>query len=811
MNDGRVSFVNKILTLFIVALAITFVSKAQNNTFLIEGALKDENRSPVPFANVALYNQTDSTLVTGAVSNDAGHFNINAQKGNYYLKITFLSYEERTINNINLSSGNLDLGEIVMEASSQLLDEVMVQSEKSQMELYLDKRVFNVGKDLTNISGSAADILDKVPSVTVDIDGNVILRGSQNVRILIDGKPSGLTGINTATALRQLQGNLIESIEVITNPSAKFDAEGEVGIINIILKKNKKQGVNGAFTFNAGYPSNYGGSFNLNMRRNNINFFSSYGITYRKSPGKGSSYQKFITPDTTTSYYEKSVRERGGVSHNVIAGMDYFFNEKSILTGSFVFRKSQSLNTSSYEFRDLDENENVVRTIVRDEREEEPGIDTEFALSYKKDFARKGHSWTTDIKYILNDELEKSDFNEQNDQADDVVQRSSNKEYEENFLIQTDYIQPFGDKGKIEAGLKSTKRIIENTFIVEQQDDEMNWSVFREFDNSLTYTENIHAGYFIVGNEVNRFGYQIGLRGELTDIAVELQNSEDNNYQNYFNFFPSTHLSYKLDDANTLQLSYSYRISRPGFRELLPFSNFSNTRSLRVGNPALKPEYTNSIEGSYLLNWEKGSVLSSIYYRYRTGVIQRIAVVDSVGYNRFIPVNLATENAYGLEFNLTLNPTEWMTLNANGNFYRAITEGTYQEEVLDRDTYTWTSRGIARIRFLKNYNFQGSINYRAPQNTTQGRRLSMYNIDLGLSRDLLKGNGTITLSVQDLLNTRKFRNIVINNEPDNKFYSESSFQWRARQLLLTFTYRLNKKKENEKKETMRDDDGGGDF
>ncbi len=791
--------------LVLVTLVSTIVLRAQKSQFNISGNVQDERKTPVPFANVAIYNLSDSTLVTGAISDGNGHFSVGASKGNYYVNITYLSYQSKTINNIVLSK-DIDLGIVVMKQSSQLLDEITVQSERSQMELYLDKRVFNVGKDLSNISGSAADILDKVPSVTVDMEGNVNLRGSQNVRILIDGKPSGLTGINTATALRQLQGNLIESIEVITNPSSKFDAEGEVGIINIILKKNKKQGVNGAFTVNVGYPANYGGSLNLNMRKKNINLFSSYGISYRNSPGKGSSYQKFETADTTFAYEQQSTRERGGVSHNVIAGLDYFFNEKSILTGSFIYRRSQSLNKSTYAFRDLDENENLVRTILRKEREEEPGTDMEFALSYKKDFERKGHSLSADIKYILNDELESATFNQTDDSDNStLIQRSTNKEFEENFLVQTDYIKPFNDKGKIEAGLKSTKRIIENAFLVEAQGDDLSWSTVGEFDNSLTYTENIHAGYLIVGNEINRFSYQAGVRGELTDIGVELRLG-DNNYQNYFNIFPSTHLSYKLDDASTVQLSYSYRISRPGFRDLLPFSNYSNSRSLRTGNPALRPEYTHSMEGSYLYNWEKGSVLSSLYYRYRTGVIQRINVVDSIGFNRSFPINLATENAYGVEFNLSLTPTGWLNLNVNGNFYRAISEGRYEDEILGRDTYTWNSRGMARLTFLKNYNFQASINYRAPQNTTQGKTLSMYSVDLGLSRDLLKGNGTLTMSVQDLFNTRKFRNIVITKE----FYSESSFQWRARQLLLTFTYRLNKKKEAPKKDAFNGD-GDGDF
>lgn len=763
----------------------------------IRGRVIDESKQPVPFANAALYNSADSVMVTGAVSDDNGVFSIETKAGNYFLKITFLSYEEKTIRTVSVTNSDINLGDITLKSSSQILEEVTVQSERSQTELYLDKRVFNVGKDLTNISGSAVDILDNVPSVAVDVEGNVSLRGSQNVRILIDGKPSGLTGINTADALRQVQANLIESIEVITNPSSRYDAEGEVGIINIILKKEKRNGVNGAFTLNVGYPESYGGSFNLNLRKNKFNFFSSYGISYRSGPGKGSSYQRFTSPDTTFVYEQDNSRNRTGWAHNLMAGIDYFFTDKSVLTGSFIYRRSDGLNTSRIEFRDLDENGDIVRTIVREEREEEPEDNSEIALSYRKDFQKKGQYLTADFKWIENIETEYSGFTETDDLANTTTQqRSTNTENERNILFQSDYIQPFRKKGKFEAGVKSTLRVIDNDFLVEELTGESTWVTIPEFDNNLIYTENIYAAYAMIGNEVNRFSYQVGLRGELSDISVELTKENEINYQNYFNLFPSTHFSYRINDDKTIQLSYSYRLSRPQFRDLMPFSNYTNNRSMFVGNPNLRPEYTNSIEAGYLLNWETGSILSSAYYRYRTGVIERITIVDSVGYNRIIPVNLSTENAYGLEFNFTWNPTGWLRFNTNANFYRSMIDGQYQDQDLSSDTYTWSGRAIGRATFLKKWNFQANYNYRAPRQTTQGRSLSMYGIDLALARDVFNGDGTLTLSVRDLLNSRKFRNIVDSDE----FYSENEFQWRARQIMLTFTYRLNKKKETRSKD-----------
>lgn len=796
--------IRRLTILLLAGLSLYAPHAWAQETFEITGSVKDEVQNGIPYANVALYTVADSVLVTGAVSNEDGSFGLRATPGEYVLRISFLSYEEKVIP-VSLHQP-LHVGVITLQPGKELLDEVIIQGERSTMELYLDKRIFNVGKDLTNISGSAADILNNVPSVTVDVEGNVSLRGSQNVRILIDGKPSGLTGISTADALRQVQANLIESVEVITNPSARYDAEGEVGIINIILKKDRRQGVNGAFTINAGYPDNYGGSFNLNLRRNHFNFFGSYGFSYREGPGKGTAYQSFTEPDTTFSYEQDNSRVRGGTSHNLIGGIDYFFSEKSILTGSVIYRRSDGLNTSQFVFRDYDESGTLIRTVDRREREEEPEDNGELALSYRKEFASKEYYLTADLKWIENVETEISEFTETDDSDGSVVnQRARNTENERNAFFQTDYVAPFRKKGKFETGVRTTLRVIDNDFLVEEYNNDDEWEALPDFDNNLLYTENIYAAYAMVGNETGRFSYQTGLRGELSDISVEMKRTDSANYQHYFNVFPSAHFSYKLAGENTIQLSYSYRLSRPGFRDLMPFSNYSNNRSLTTGNPNLRPEYTHSFEGGYLFNWEEGSILSSAYYRKRTGVIQRITVVDSIGYNRVFPINMATENAYGLEFNFYWTPVRWFRFNTNANFYRAITEGEYEDQELSRDTYTWTGRTIARATVLKKWELQANFDYRAPQNTPQGRQLSTYALDLALARDLMKSKATLTFSVRDVFNTRRFRNEVISEG----FYSKSDFQWRARQFLVTFSYRLNQNKETKKRGDDEGSEEGG--
>lgn len=777
-------------SLHIGVVILFFAINALGQSYLITGSLIDEDSNPVSFANIALYEQADSVLVHGDVSDETGKFLIEADAGKYYLKITFVSYEEKIIPSVEISNKPIRLGTIVLSENSDLLGEVIVRGEKGQMELSLDKRVFNVEKDLSNIGRNVSEILDNVPSVTVDVEGNVSLRGSENVRILINGKPSGLVGISSTDALRQLQGNMIESVEVITNPSARFDAEGEVGIINIILKKNIKQGLNGSITGTAGYPDNYVSSFNLNFRKGKVNLNGSYGMNYRASPGSGKSSQQYFSPDTSFVYDQTQKRERSGLSHNFMFGTEYSLTDKSSLTAAIAYRKSDGLNTSKIIYEDFDSNGDLVNTVVRDEREQEPEENIDASLSFRKDFDRPGQSLTVDAKFIRSDELELTEYNQSDDVGSELIQqRGTNTENEVTQLLQIDYIHPFGSKGKLEFGGKTATRSIENKFLLEQL-EESNWATLPSFNNNLIYTERIHALYAIIGNSINRYSFQLGVRGEFSDITTELTVTDNTNNRTYFDLFPSAHFSYQLSDPASIQLSYSYRISRPRIRDLMPFSNFTDSRVFFSGNPNLNPEYTHSFEGGYLLNWQNASLLTSAYYRHRLGVVERITQVDDQGLTRIFPVNLATEDAVGLEFNLSYSLKDWWYLNTNGNFYRAIRKGSFEEQTFYSDTYTWTSRLTSRITFLKKNNFQTSFNYRAPRITTQGKNLSIYSLDLGYSRDVLKGNGTLTASVQDVFNSRKRRRII----DSEGYYSTSEFQWRARQFLLTFTYRLNQNK-----------------
>lgn len=788
--------------IFTLMLALFYISgSAQNDlkSYTISGAIVDEKNVPIPFANAAVYSNLDSALVGGAASDETGNFIMSIKPGNYYLRISFLSYQEKFVPNVNVINRDLNVGKVVLAPDSRLLEAVEIEGERSQMELQLDKRVFNVGTDLSTSGGNAADILNNVPSVNVEVDGTVSLRGNENVRILINGKPSGLTS-RDPDALRNLQANLVEKVEVITNPSSRYEAAGEVGIINIVLKKNQENGLNGTFTGVLGHPDYIGGSYSLNLRRKKLNVFSSYGMDYRKSPGYSTLYQRFDGGARETR--QDGDMSRSELSHNLMGGVDYFIDDKNTITGSVMYNFGDGLNRSLLTYYDF-LNGTAAGATTRTDREVEDEENIEAAVHYKREFERKDKTLTMDFQFNKRLDAETSDFTQiENDQT--TLQRSENVAEDKNWFFQTDYIHPFSENGKAEAGLRSTTRTVNNEYGLEELSEDGTWVVFPAFNNNLLYTERIHAGYFMVGNKFDKFSVQAGLRGEYSDITTELTESDEVNHREYFNLFPSVNLGYELSKSKTLQLSYSKRINRPHFRELLPFSNFSDSRNFFQGNPNLNPEYTHAFETGYLVNWSNGSILSSAYYRHRVGDIQRVVQVDSDGTTRIFPINVGKTNSYGLEFNFSYTIGKWWDINSSANFFRAMTEGTFEGENLSRDTYAFHTRTTSKMKISKGFEFQTSFFYRGPRKTTQGSQLAAYSLDFALAKDILKGKGTISANVRDLLNTRKWRSIT-EIEEDN-YYAESTRQWAPRQVRLTFTYRLNQMKNRERGDRQ---DGGG--
>lgn len=809
--------INPIFILFFLAFTAQFSYAQQSSgqtSYSISGSIVDaQSGVPLEYTTVSLHRKADSSLVTGNVTDVQGNFEIQAPAGSYWVEVQFISYATKIINDINLgeSNPNENLGKITLAPDTKTLSEVVVSGEKAQMEMSLDKRTFNVASDLTNAGRNAAEILDNVPSVTVDVDGNVSLRGSQNVRILVDGKPSGLVGISSTDALRMLQGDLIERVEVITNPSARYEAAGMAGIINIILKKEKRTGLNGSFTVNAGQPANYGVSLNLNVRKNRFNLFTSYGISYRENPGKGFTFQEFYLPEGNYFTNSTNDRLRTGLSNNFRMGSDFYLNDHNTITVSGLYRVSDQENNAEIRYTDLNSDREVVQRTLRQDEEGEDESNMEYNLNYTRTFSKEGQKLTADIQYREGGETERSQLvesieNSLEEYQPEQYQRSVNDEYDNNFLMQADYIHPFGKDGKIEAGYRGSIRKIETDYVVDTLSENNVWQSLSEFTNNFNYDENIYAAYGILGNKINRFSYQLGLRAEFTDITTELETNNEKSDKDYFNLFPSAHLTYSLKKDNSLQVSYSRRINRPGFWDLNPFTSFSDDRNIRSGNPDLDPELTSSYEMGYLKNWGKASLYSGIYYRHTLDVVQRISTFlaeDSITFSR--PLNLGTMNAYGIETNLSKDISNWWQISGNANFYRAVTEGEAFGEDLSSDAYTMSGRFSSKITFWRALNYQLSAFYRAPEETPQGRRKAMYAVDMALSKDVFKGKGTLTLSVSDLFNTRKYRGETFGSN----FYSNSQFQRSRTQFLLSFSYRLNQVNRSQGRNNNNNEEGGG--
>lgn len=661
-----------IFCFFLFAAMFTKAQVSSTPQYAISGLVKDEKGKAIALATVSVYKTIDSALLTATATDDKGRFTVDVNAGSYYLTVTFLSFREKKESNVIVTDKNVSVGTIVLQESIKQMSEIVVTSDKKMMELKLDKRIYNVSQDVANVGANASEILANIPSVAVDPDGNVSLRGSEGVRILIDGKPSALTGLRSTDALRNLQGAMIERIEVITNPSSRYDAAGETGIINIILKKNKTRGFNGNFTGTVGYPSNFSGAYSINYRTQKVNLFSSFGSNYRQNPGNGSSTQRFSSADTSFVYNQTQNRTRRDFSLNFMAGIDYYISSTATFTGSFLIDAGKENNLNKLLYEDYNSVGSLTGSSQRTDDETATERDTELSLNLTKKFSGdKEREWTTDFKWTNSGEKERSDYRQTfSDGTKPLSQRSGNPAYEDNLLLQTDYSHAFGKNGKFETGLKGTIRRITNEFLVEEQDDNGNWLTLPAFDNNMEFTEQVYAAYGLLANKVKDFSYQFGLRGEVTAMRTGLVKTNEVNDRKYANLFPSASLSYELDDKNTLQLSYSYRINRPNFRNLTPFADFSDPRVYFVGNPNLNPEFTHSTEAGHLLEWNKGSLLSSVYYRYKTGVVERIRTIDTVtGISNIIPINLSTQKEWGLEMTFAVTAASWWKINSTVNFF----------------------------------------------------------------------------------------------------------------------------------------------
>ena len=769
------------------------------------------------YATVSVFSKQDSSIVGGGLTELDGSFNIEARPGRLYAQIDFLGYESIVIDPVPFDRDKMragerkvDLGEIRMSEGGIVLDGVEIRAEKSETQFSLDKKVFNVGKDLANQGGSAEDILDNVPSVTVDVEGEVSLRGSTGVQILVDGKPSGLA--SAGNGLRSIPANMIDQVEVITNPGARYEAAGTSGIINIILKKNTGHGFNGSFDASVGHPLGYGAGANINYRKGKVNWFANYGFRFRSGPGRGTTFQESTQGDSVFILDLSRNMDRSGLNNSIRTGIDYHFTENSTLTGYLQYRRSDEANMNTVIYNDFVQSlDNPVSITERIDDETEDESNLEYSLDYRNEIGgNRNHLFKATIQYRDDVESESSIFTETLDPLDSnpfnsLNQRSANDEVNKTWLVQLDYEKPLGAKDhKVEFGLRGSFRQINNDYLVEEENDEGIFESLEGLSNNFNYDEDVYAAYALYGNKHNAFSYQLGLRAEYSDVNTELEQTNEVNPRSYFNLFPSTHLNYEINEANAIQISYSRRIRRPRFWDLNPFFTFSDRRNFFSGNPNLDPEFSDSYEIGNIRYWGKATLSTSLFYRYTTGNIERILTLRDDGTTLRFPQNLSTQNDYGLDISMNYSAISWMRLDANANVFRSQTNGQLGDVDFSTDNLTWFGRMTSRFTFFDS-DLQVRMNYRGPRQTAQGSTKGAGSVDLGWSKDFLGKNMTITLSARDIFNTRK----RISETEFDDFYSFGEFQWRQRSVNLAANYRLNQKKKRGGQRGGGDYEGGG--
>jgi outer membrane receptor protein involved in Fe transport len=782
----------------------------------ITGKIIDsQNKQPVEYATVAAFRSSDSTVAGGVSTNQKGEFLLELKGyGEYFLKVDFIGYASKTLPGISFAESRpfLNLGSVSLVSSVKHLSEVEVKGEKNQVQLSLDKKVYNAGKDLASSGGSATQVLQNVPSVTVDMDGTVNLRGSSNVRVFVDGKPSNITGSSRAAILEQIPASSIESIEVITNPSARYDAEGMAGIINIVLKKQRKRGFNGLVNLNAGTGDKYSGSANVNYNIGKLNFFGSYdGRSFRFINSSGSE-RRFNGSSDSVFYMNQSQKGRfKSVSQSARAGFDYNPDEKSSLTLSSLYRRGTNDSYSAADYTVLNNERVLLRPFVRTTNNGDSDFGGDVSLNYRRSFSRKGQTLTADIIYSGSDETSASGINTYNYNADytpaassPFLQQTRNKEKQNTYTLQADYTQPLSDDTKVETGYKSSLRGIDVDFHFLDFDTAAGG--FRDnpgISNHFVYHEQVHAGYGTYSSKLGKFTYQAGLRAEQTLIQSELITTGEKNDSGYFSLFPSLFINRELGSNNKLQVSYSRRINRPNFHLLNPFADYTDPLNIRAGNPFLRPEFTDSYELSHIKLWNKTTLNSSLYYRQVHDLIRRVISVNGQGASRVVFQNLASGETFGLEMTLNTQLFSWWRMNASGNYFRNIVKGGPQ--LGNTDIYSWFGKMNSNFTLWKGIDFQVMLNYRGPMASPQGRIREMYFADFGFRKDVLKGKGTVTARVSDVFNTMRF---AFDSEGTN-FDMTSRYKHETRVVYVGFTYKINNYKLRERKRSGSPTQGGG--
>lgn len=771
---------------FILMFLYHITGFAQNEILTISGLVLDkQSNQPIEYATIAILDNQSKEAITGTISAQDGSFSLQTDATDFYIEVSFIGYSTKTISTYNTVNNKIDLKTILLEQALEGLDEVVIQAETSQTVFKLDKRIFNVGKDLSSSGASALEVLNNVPSVSVNIEGVISLRGNQGVQILVNGKPSVLAGDDGST-LGIITADMIESIEVITNPSAKYDAQGTSGIINIILKKSEKRGLNGSATLNVGVPNSNSFGFSINKRTEKFNLFSQLGFGIRTYPTEFETINSDLIDDITiTNFGDSEFDEKFG---NILIGADYYINDRNVITLSGSYAYEVEDQTAFSEFYQTDASNTITDQWNRNENTEATNPKIRYELQYKSDFER--HEDQSLLFSVLGNYFRKdqtSQFDNTTTLGDmESFKQESRTDYKlEDYTFKLDYTHPFLEDYTIEAGSQYTLNKVSNDYAVSDFIGGI-WVEDPSLTNIFDLNQNVFALYTTAAYEANKWGFKLGLRLENTKLNTLLETTNQSDDQNYTNLFPSAYTSYKVSDDVSLQIGYSRRINRPSLRQLNPFSNIRNNYNISEGNPDLQPEYTNSYELTSIQKFNKISFSMSLYHWYTTEVIEYItASENNVSISK--PENVGSNNTIGFEANGKYSPLDWLTINGDFNFNYFDRNGFFESQSFDFTGNRWSTSITAKVKLPADFDFEISENYNSKYETLQQMVSAINFVDLGVRKKIVKGRIILNLSVRDVFATRVDETIT--SQPD--FYLYNSRQ-RGRFINFGISYGFGK-------------------
>lgn len=877
---------NKLLVIFAFALACFYVlptaysqpemqrppQGGDRSSGIVSGSIVDENGVPLQYATVNVRRVTDSATVQYGITDDEGKFFLDGIPfGKYYVEIQFIGYQKSTSAPFVISKENAfyKIQKYKLSDKNTELETVVIKAQKDMLQTNLDKTVYNVESSINATGQTAVEVLEEIPSVSVDVEGNVSLRGSENVTILVDGRATNLT-------LDQIPADMIESIEVITNPSARLEPDGMAGILNVVLKKKKESGFNGMVTLGAStgclyhndkhniFLNGYNGNISFNYRYDKINLFVSYGYRNHSHRNGGYMWRDSWFGDKDDREMSRMEQDNYGVManqfHNASLAFDYFINKYNTL--SFNLSGHFGRMGRESEMNSLTIDRNVQDTIFHytqngDNMRRFNSVDA--AVNYKKTFSMPGRELTADLFFTQrsgnsNDSLVQNHC----EGRDNLYQTTTTKEMNRDASAQVDFVTPIGNGGRVETGYKLSYRGVGQDYhlFAGAHEDSLTENMLQR--NNFQYTELLNALYFIYSNTFwKKLQLQVGLRGEVSYTVSDLKSedrvfsywnycAEDDNFSKTFckNFFyPTAHLKYEITPEHSLQFSFSRRVQRPRIHQLNPFVDLSDIENRNCGNPKLKPEFANSLELGYMFVHKQTSLTLTAFYRRRTDLVTRFTEImyDPMGdltYTMTSYENLNKSQNFGLEFFFGQRVKKIWRVNVTGSFYRNLIDSdNLLDENLSRD-WAWNAGVNQTFTVGKNFDIQLNFRYRSPSLTAgsmgwgthgigQGRRSANYRLDLGVKKGFLDNSLVVSLNVRNMLyfipkvrqmQIYSWQNCFVNDEvyepgynDDSAYYSYSVREHEGFNISLNITYKLNNYRQRQQKISGDDDSYEGEM